>query len=82
MLPVLRVPYATLPIYYTPKLVSLTIQAPVISATTEWSLLGQRYILTYLYLEVHGSWVVRSRVICRVTILITHMRGLITPFIT
>ena len=26
-----------------------------------------------------GSWVVISRVICRITILITHIRGLITP---
>ena len=29
-----------------------------------------------------GSWVVISRVISRVTILITHIRGLITPLIT
>ena len=29
-----------------------------------------------------GSWVVVSRVISRVTILITHIRGLITPLIT
>ena len=29
-----------------------------------------------------GSWVVISRVISRVTILITHNRGLITPLIT
>ena len=29
-----------------------------------------------------GSWVVTSRVISRVTILITHIRGLITPLIT
>ena len=29
-----------------------------------------------------GSWVVRSGVISRVTIVITHIRGLITPLIT
>ena len=29
-----------------------------------------------------GSWVVISRVISRVTIIITHTRGLITPLIT
>ena len=29
-----------------------------------------------------GSWVVISRVISRVTILLTHIRGLITPLIT
>ena len=29
-----------------------------------------------------GSWVVITRVITRVTILITHIRGLITPLIT
>ena len=29
-----------------------------------------------------GAWVVISRVISRVTILITHIRGLITPFVT
>ena len=29
-----------------------------------------------------GSWVVISRVISRVTILITHIKGLITPLIT
>ena len=29
-----------------------------------------------------GSWVVFSGVISRVTIVITHLRGLITPFIT
>ena len=29
-----------------------------------------------------GSWVAISRVISRVTILITHIRGLITPLIT
>ena len=29
-----------------------------------------------------GSWVVISRVISRVTILIIHIRGLITPLIT
>ena len=29
-----------------------------------------------------GSWVVISRVISRVTIVITHIRGLITPLIT
>ena len=29
-----------------------------------------------------GSWVVISKVISRVTILITHIRGLITPLIT
>ena len=29
-----------------------------------------------------GSWVVLSRVISRVTIVITHIRGLITPLIT
>ena len=29
-----------------------------------------------------GSWAVVTRVISRVTILITHIRGLITPLIT
>ena len=29
-----------------------------------------------------GSWILRSRVISRVTILITHIRGLITPLVT
>ena len=29
-----------------------------------------------------GSWVVRSRVISRVTLTITHIRGLIAPLIT
>ena len=29
-----------------------------------------------------GSWVVISRVVSRVTILITHIKGLISPFIT
>ena len=29
-----------------------------------------------------GSWVVTSGVISRVTIVITHIRGLITPFMT
>ena len=29
-----------------------------------------------------GSWVVRSRVISRVTIVISYIRGLITPVIT
>ena len=29
-----------------------------------------------------GSWVVISRVLSRVTILITHIRGLLTPLIT
>ena len=33
-------------------------------------------------LVLGGSWVVISRVISRVTILITHIRGLITPHIT
>ena len=29
-----------------------------------------------------GSWVVISRVICRVTLIISRIRGLITPLIT
>ena len=29
-----------------------------------------------------GSWVVRSRVISRITIVISHIRGLTTPLIT
>ena len=29
-----------------------------------------------------GSWVVISRIISRVTVLITHIRGLLTPLIT
>ena len=29
-----------------------------------------------------GSWVVTSRIISKVTILIAHIRGLITPLIT
>ena len=33
------------------------------------------------YTLLGGSWVVISRVISRVTILITHIRGLITPLI-
>ena len=31
---------------------------------------------------LRGSWVVRSGVISRVTIIITHIRGLITPLIS
>ena len=33
-------------------------------------------------LVLGGSWVVISRVISRVSILITHIRGLLTPLIT
>ena len=33
-----------------------------------------------LYAFLGGSWVVTSGVISRVTILITHVRGLITPY--
>ena len=35
-----------------------------------------------LSVPLGGSWVVISRVISRVTILVTHIRGLITPLIT
>ena len=39
-------------------------------------------LVMYVYLPIlGGSWVVISRVICRSTILTTHLGGLITPFI-
>ena len=40
----------------------------------------QRFFLPCVLLG--GSWVVISGVISRVTLLITHVRGLITPLIT
>ena len=38
--------------------------------------------MSHFYSLLGGSWVVINRVISRVTIVITHIRGLITPSIT
>ena len=42
----------------------------------------ERQGLEIVFLYFGGSWVVISGVISRVTIIITHIRGLVTPLIT
>ena len=44
--------------------------------------LRERLAALCLSAVLGGSWAVISRVISRVTILITHIRGLITPLMT